>query len=112
MVVATTVIFSDYKNLRKEKRDLLTPSELMFRELKWLSFPKWMPYRSFTTMYKALNGLVHEIISDVFTRNSMAHCRNLRIPISKTNFYEISFTISAAKFWNAIPPYILLSSKD
>ena len=91
--------------------DLLTPSELMFNELKWLTFPKRVQYHTCTTVYKALHGLAPEYLIDVFTRISMVHNRNLRsvdndllrVPTSKTNFYENSFTISATKLWNVIP---------
>ena len=91
--------------------DLLTPSELMFNELRWLTFPKRVQYHTCTTVYKALHGLAPEYFSDVFTRISMVHNRNLRsvdndllrVPTSKTNFYENSFTISATKLWNIIP---------
>ena len=90
--------------------DLLTPSELMFNELKWLTFPKRVQYHTCTTVYKALHGLAPEYLSDVFTRISMVHNRNLRsvdndflrLPTSNTNFYENSFTISATKLWKVI----------
>ena len=62
-------------------------------------------------VYKALNGLAPEYISDVFTKVSEAHVRNLRsvdndlirVPSSRTSYYENSFTISSAKLWNELP---------
>ena len=83
----------------------------MLNELKWLTFPKRVQYHTCTTVYKALHGLDPEYLSDVFTRISMVHNRNLRsvdndllrVPTSKTDFYENSFTISATKLWNCIP---------
>ena len=62
-------------------------------------------------VYKAINDLAPESISDIFTRVSDSHIRNirsldndlLRVPSSKTSFYENSFTISAAKQWNELP---------
>ena len=68
----------------------------MFNELKWLTFPKRVHYHTCTTVYKFLHGLAPGYLSDVFTRISMVHNRNLRsvdndllrVPTSKTNFYE------------------------
>ena len=65
-------------------------------------------------VYKALNGLVPEYISEIFVKISDTHIRILRsvdnellrIPGSRTKIYENSFTISAAKLWNEIPLYI------
>ena len=62
-------------------------------------------------VYKALNGLAPEYISDVFTKVSESHVRNLRsvdndllrVPSSRTSYYENSFTISSAKLWNELP---------
>ena len=62
-------------------------------------------------MYKALNGLAPEYISDVFTKVSEAHVQNLRsvdndlllVPSSRTSCYENSFTISSAKLLNELP---------
>ena len=62
-------------------------------------------------VYKALNGLAPEYISDVFTNVSESHVRNLRsvdndllrVPRSRTSYFENSFTISSAKLWNELP---------
>ena len=62
-------------------------------------------------VYKALKGLAPEYISDVFTKVSESHMRNLRsvdndllrVPSSRTSYYENSFTISSAKLWNELP---------
>ena len=62
-------------------------------------------------VYKALNGLAPEYISDIFTKVSESHMRNLRsvdydllrVPSSRTSYYENSFTISSAKLWNELP---------
>ena len=61
-----------------------------------------------TMVYKAQNGLAPEYISDIFTKVSKSHMRNLRsvdndllrVPSSRTSYYENSFTISSAKQWN------------
>ena len=88
-----------------------TPSQNMRNELKWLTFPKRVQYHSCTMVYKAINDLAPDYISDIFTKVSDSHIRNLRsvdndllrVPSSKTSFYENSFTISAAKQLNKLP---------
>lgn len=93
------------------KADIMTPSNIMFKELNWLTFPQRVQYHSNTMVYKALNELAPEYISDIFIKVSDSHTRTLRstdndllrIPSSKTNFFENSFTISASKLWNQLP---------
>ena len=63
-----------------------------------------------TMVYKALNGLAPEYISDVFTKVSESHMRNLRsvdndllrVPSSRTSYYENSFTISSVAWLQAL----------
>ena len=96
------------------KEDIYTPSQLLFKELNWLTFPKRVQYHTYNMVYKALNGLAPEYISEIFVKISDTHNRILRsvdnellrIPGSRTKIYENSFTISAAKLWNEIPLYI------
>ena len=88
--------------------DFMTPSRLMFSELKWLTFPKRVDYHTCTMVYKALNNLAPNYICERFIMTSDIHSRNLRsvdnkmlhIPSFKTSCYGNSFTISAAKLWN------------
>ena len=90
------------------KADITTPSQSMFNDLNWLIFPKRVQYHSCTMVYKALHGLAPEYIEDLFTKVSDSHSRHLRsvdnellrVPSSKTNIFENSFTITAAKQWN------------
>ena len=96
--------------------DIYTTSQLLFKELNWLTFPKRVQYHSMSCnmVYKASNGLAPEYISEIFVKISDTHNRILRsvdnellrIPGSRTKIYENSFTISAAKLWNEIPLYI------
>ena len=98
--------------------DITTQSQNMFSELNWLTFLKRVQYHSCTVVYKAINDLAPEYISDIFTKVSGLHTRNLRsadndflrAPSSKTSFYENSFTVSAAKQWNELPRDIRNSS--
>ena len=95
----------------------MTPSRLMFSELKWLTFPKRVDYHTCTMVYKALNNLAPNYICERFIMTSNIHSRNLRsvdnkmlhIPSFKTSCYGNSFTISAEKLWNKIPYAIRIS---
>ena len=65
-------------------------------------------------VYKALNRLAPEYISEIFVKISDIHNRILRsvdiellrIPGSRTKIYKNSFTFSEAKLWNEIALYI------
>ena len=77
--------------------DIMNPSQDMFRELNLLTFPKRVQYHSCTMVFQVLHRLALEYISDIFTKVSDSHSRNLRsidydllrVPSSKRNFYEI-----------------------
>ena len=91
--------------------DFYTPSQSMFSELKWLSFPKRVQYHTYIMMYKVLNGMTPEYITDLFKKTSVAHNRQLRsvgndmlsIPRTKTSYYDRSFTVGGAQQWNELP---------
>ena len=92
---------------------MMTPSELMFNELQWLPFPKRVRYHTCIMMYKTLAGLAPEYMTELFNKASETHCRNLRsvdkdllvlkIPYSRTCYYDRSFTVQDAKEWNSLP---------
>ena len=50
------------------KEDILTPSRSMFSELKWLSFPQKIQYHFCVMVYKALNHLAQEYMTDLFKK--------------------------------------------
>ena len=93
------------------KADFLTPSHIMFNELKWLSFPKRVQYHTCIMMYKTLHGSAPEYMSNLFVKPSEVHTRNLRsidnetlrIPYARTNVYDRSFAVTGAREWNALP---------
>ena len=89
------------------KADIMTPSETMFQELQWLSFTKRIQYHTFIMMYKAFNGQTPTYITEMFTKVSEIHNRNLRsidrVPFAKTAYFENSFSVSGAKLWNSLP---------
>ena len=83
------------------RADIMTPSQSMFDQLKWLSFPKRIQYHASIMMYKSLNNLAPDYMLDLFNKVSESHSRNLRsvendllmIPFSKTRYYDRSFAI-------------------
>ena len=85
--------------------DILTLSENVFNELQWLSFPKRVQYHTIVMMHKAFNGLQPAYISNMFIKTSDIHNRclrsadisELRVPFSRTRYYESSFSVNGAK---------------
>ena len=61
-------------------------------------------------MYKSLNGMTPEYITDLFKKTSVAHNRQSRsvgndmlsIPRTKSCYYDRSFTVDGAKQWNEL----------
>ena len=49
------------------KADFLTPSEQLFKKLKWLTFLKRVQYHTCLMVYKGINGLAPEYISSMLT---------------------------------------------
>ena len=92
------------------KADIMTPSETIFNKLQWLSFTKRTQYHTYIMMFKALNGQTPTYISSMFTKTAEIHNRNLRsvdnaqlrVPFSRTTYFENSFTVNEAKLWNSL----------
>ena len=55
----------------------MTPSDQMFSELRWLSFPQRLCYHTCIMMYKALYNMAPEYIQNLFQKMSDSHNRNL-----------------------------------
>ena len=93
------------------KAGIMTPSETMCNKLQWLSFTKRIQYHTYIMMLKALNGQTPTYISSMFTKTAEIHNRNLRsvdnaqlrVPFSRTTYFENSFTVNSANLWNSLP---------
>ena len=89
------------------KAEIMTPSETMFNKLQWLSFTKRTQYHKYIMMFKALNGQT----PSMFTKTAEIHNRHLRsvanaqlrVPFSRTTYFENSFIVNGAKLWNSLP---------
>ena len=74
--------------------DLMTPSEQMFSELNWLSFPERVRYHTCVMMYKIFNNMAPEYLRDLFKSVHETHGRSLRsvdkellnIPFCRTSY--------------------------
>ena len=94
--------------------DFTTPSPLMFKELRWLSVSDRLKYNKATMIYKALNNQTPEYISNLLKPMSEVHALNLRssengslfVPRSHTTLYDGSFSCSAPRLWNTLPPTV------
>ena len=72
----------------------MTPSEFMFRELNWLPFFKRVNYHKCVLMYKSLNNIAPDYLTERFMKVSETHNRQLRsadndllkVPYSRTKY--------------------------
>ena len=94
-----------------------TPSNQMFNILNWLPIQKRVQYHTCILVYKSLNNLTPEYISEIISKPSITHQRHLRstdndllyVPRSSTACYDKSFSICGPKEWNKLPLEIRLS---
>lgn len=100
------------------KADFMTPSNTMFQQLGWLTFPNRVQYHTCIMVYKAINGQAPEYLSNLLVKSSESHSKSLRsgdredlrVPFSRTSYYERSFSITGAKAWNSLPNHVRQSS--
>ena len=98
--------------------DFMTPSKQMFQKLGWLTFAKRVQYHTCVMVFKSLNGLAPEYLTNLLTRQSETHSRNLRsndkymlkIPFARTAYYEKSFSVTGPRLWNSLPLQIRQST--
>lgn len=119
VVWGQTTLTNQLRLVRLQKRaarlilraDFSTPSELMFKELNWLSFPKRTQYHTCLMVYKSLNNKAPEYISSLLSFVSEHHARQTRssannalhIPRSKTTYFDKAFSVFGPKIWNSLP---------
>ena len=85
------------------KTDFNTPSSLMFKDLNWLSVESRVKYNKAVFIYRALNNMAPEYITNLLTPMSETHSLNLRScengtlynPMAQTSLYKGSFACSA-----------------
>ena len=88
-----------------------TPSEELFVELKWMTFPERVMYQKAILMYKIMHNLTPAYLTNMFTFSKEVHDRTLRstadnllyIPKPNIEHYRNSLAYSGSKIWNSIP---------
>ena len=63
------------KRWRKGKRENSTDYDELFSRLKWMSLENRIKYRKCVLVYKSLNGLAPDYMSDMFTYIHEVHNR-------------------------------------
>ena len=92
-----------------------SPSEPLFKQLKWMKFHDRVDYKKMILVYKALNGLSPAYISDIFkyTHNiglRSYESKQLNVPKPNLEFFRKSLSYSGSQLWNEIPIEIRSSS--
>ena len=93
------------------KADFMTPSEQLFKELKWLQFSKWVQYHTCPMVYKKITRQAPEYISAMLMHVSENHERQtwstaldlLHIPRSHPAYFDKAFSVQGPKLWNSLP---------
>ena len=93
------------------KADFMTPSEQLFKELNWLSFPKRAQCHTCLTVYKSISGQTPEYISSLLTYVSDHHERQTRsttldllhVARSHSTNFDRAFSVQCPKLWNSLP---------
>ena len=83
------------------------PSVPLRKELGWLSVKEMIVKETSTMMYKSLNDLAPQYLSDLFVRLSDFHTRELRntkndlaVPLMRTVSGQKAFSYRGTKVWN------------
>ena len=94
--------------------DFTVPSETMFTQLKWMTFPERFIYHKKIQMYKTVCGDVPDYLKHDVVLTSEIHSRLLR---SSSNIQVYTprpntelFIFSGTSIWNSIPEYIKTAS--
>ena len=93
------------------RADITTSSKDMFKSLKWMSFRDRIEYHTCVMVYKTLNNLTPEYITDLLSNVSNSHSQQLRsetrnmlrIPRSHTASFDNSFSVTGPSAWNKLP---------
>ena len=92
-------------------KDFETPSQELFAELHWMTFPERVKYQKAVQIFKIFHNLAPVYLNDTFTHTSEVHDRLLRsssnmqlyLPKPNSELYKKSFAFSGAKLWNSLP---------
>ena len=86
-----------------------TPAMALIHNLNWPTVSDIIRSETATTMYKSLNGLVPEYLSNLFVKNSTRNVRELRntetdlsLPLRKTKNGQKAISFHGPKLWNQL----------
>ena len=81
----------------------------LIHNLNWPTVSDIIRSETATTMYKSLNGLVPEYLSNLFVKNSTRNVRELRntetdlsLPLRKTKNGQNAISFRGPKLWNQL----------
>ena len=92
-------------------KDYDTPSQVLFQELRWLTFPERVDFKKAILIYKSL----HDVSAPVYMREKFSFSSvtnrtlrssnngELKVPKPNLEFFRKSLSYSGAKLWNQIP---------
>lgn len=107
--VARTIL--DIKG--KAIRDPENRTQILFSKLNWMSIQDRVDYRKATMVYKSLNNLAPEYMTNMFKyatnrQNTRQYTRKeLQVPPGKhKQIFEHSFRFSSVYMWNSVKPEI------
>ena len=86
-----------------------TSSEILLKELNWMSVKQRLFYCTSVLMYDVINETAPDSLR-VFRQRDCTYglrfSQNLVIPSARVDMYKSSFSFYGAKCWNTIPDYI------
>ena len=88
-----------------------TSTDILFEKLGWMDLQSQRKIAKGTLVYKALNGLTPDYLTQMFTERSRIAYYTLRdtgdklaLPQARTNYLKDSFSYtSGAVLWNSLP---------
>ena len=94
--------------------DVNTPSESLFKKLKWMTFPERVIYQKAILMYKTMNKLAPDYLRIPIKLTSDIHSKNLRssnlqqiyMPKPFKELFRKSFVYSGSLIWNSLPLHV------
>jgi len=99
-------------------KDFNSPSEELFKELRWMKFPERIKYKKAILVYKSLNNSCPEYLETKFALIQTNHYQTLRsivnnelaVPTPRLEFSRKSLCYSGPVIWNTIPKHVRLSN--
>ena len=94
-----------------------SPSEPLFKELKWLKFEYRVNYQKSVLMYKCINGISPSYLQDLFypASSDFYQLRSetqtlLKVPKPNKEIFKKSLQYSGSNLWNTIPQMVRSSN--